>query len=170
MKSKKHSIHVWHYQMLIWSPLESPFQHLPTTLTNPQKVSTRECWISAAKSKKSTQNWKQSSISNSKTLIDDNPMIRNDKELQVILEQLNRAESALGSLRHDIYSQNPNMYRLMAESYVDTILQLRSEVDSYLEITENNESKTWEPWEQSQNIKLNSIAKWYAQSWIAEKQ
>lgn len=61
-------------------------------------------------------------------------MIRNDEELRVFREQLGRAEAALDSLRRDVFPKNESLYRVMAESYVDTILQLRSEVDSYLEI------------------------------------
>lgn len=62
-------------------------------------------------------------------------MIHNDEELNVVREQLQRAESALLSLRRDILPQNERLYRLMAESYVDTILELRGQVDAYLEIS-----------------------------------
>ena len=62
-------------------------------------------------------------------------MIRNDDEYQVVREQLTRAETALESLRREVFPQNPRMYRMMSESYVDTILDLRGQVDSYLEIS-----------------------------------
>ena len=61
-------------------------------------------------------------------------MIRNDEELKVVREQLARAESALDSLRRDVLPKNENTYRVMAESYVDTSLDLRGQVDEYLGI------------------------------------
>lgn len=62
-------------------------------------------------------------------------MIRNDDELTVVREQLTRAESALESLRREVFPQNARMYRVMSESYVDTILELRGQIDAYLEIS-----------------------------------
>lgn len=59
-------------------------------------------------------------------------MIRNDDELSVVREQLGRAESALESLRHDVLPKNVNLYRVMAESYVDTIVELRGHIEAYL--------------------------------------
>lgn len=61
-------------------------------------------------------------------------MIQNDEQLAVVREQLSLAESALASLRRDVLPKNENMYHLMAESYVDTIKELRGHVDSYLGI------------------------------------
>lgn len=61
-------------------------------------------------------------------------MIRNDNELTIVRDQLARAESALESLRRDVLSKNANLYHVMAESYVDTIVELRGHIDAYLEI------------------------------------
>jgi hypothetical protein len=63
-------------------------------------------------------------------------MIRNDEELKVVREQLSRAESALESLRRDVLPKNERMYRVMSESYVDTILELRGHIDTFLGINE----------------------------------
>lgn len=59
-------------------------------------------------------------------------MIHNDEQLKVVREQLTRAESALASLRSDVRSTNEKIYQVMSESYVDTILELREQVDSYI--------------------------------------
>ena len=61
-------------------------------------------------------------------------MIQNDDQLSVVREQLSLAESALESLRRDMLPKNEKMYYLMSESYVDTIKELRGEVDTYLGI------------------------------------
>lgn len=61
-------------------------------------------------------------------------MIRNDEELTVVRSQLARAEAALASLRRDVLPKNEDMYHMMAESYVDTVIELRGLVDEYLRI------------------------------------
>ena len=65
---------------------------------------------------------------------DGEKMIQNDTQLGIVREQLARAEAALESLRHEVQPKNEQMYRVMAESYVDTILSLRADVDAYLGI------------------------------------
>ena len=72
-------------------------------------------------------------------------MIRNGKELKVVHEQLSRAESALESLRRDLLPKNEKMYRVMSESYVDTILELRGHVDTFLGIKEKLLADSIEP-------------------------
>ncbi len=59
-------------------------------------------------------------------------MIRNDAELAVTRQQLDRAERALRSLREEVEPHNPARFRLMAESYIDMIQRLRAAVDAYL--------------------------------------
>ncbi len=61
-------------------------------------------------------------------------MIQNDDQLKVVRDQVTRAESALESLRRDVLPQNVRMYQVMSESCVDTILQLRAQIDAYLGI------------------------------------
>ena len=61
-------------------------------------------------------------------------MIQNDDQLSVVREQLSLAESALESLRRDMLPKNEKMYHLMSESYIDTIKELRGQVDTYLGI------------------------------------
>jgi hypothetical protein len=61
-------------------------------------------------------------------------MIINDEQLKVVREQLSRAESALESLRRDVLPKNEKMYHVMAESYMDTIIELRGQIDSYMAI------------------------------------
>ena len=61
-------------------------------------------------------------------------MTKNDSDLGYVREQLALAEGALPSLRNDVLPKNPERYRLMAESYVETILGLRADIDQYLGI------------------------------------
>ncbi|MCY2978376.1 MAG: hypothetical protein NTU79_06890 [Planctomycetota bacterium] len=72
-------------------------------------------------------------------------MIRTDEELKVVREQLSRAESALESLRRDVLPKNERMVRVMSESYVDTILELRGHVDTFLGIKEKLLADSIEP-------------------------
>ena len=71
-------------------------------------------------------------------------MIRNDEVLKVVREQLARAEGALESIRRDVLPKNPQMYALMSESYIDTILKLRGEIDNYLGIENISPNKDLE--------------------------
>ncbi len=59
-------------------------------------------------------------------------MIRNEDELKIVREQLARAESALESLRNDVLPKSRQMYEIMAEPCVDTIVELQAEIDTYL--------------------------------------
>lgn len=63
-------------------------------------------------------------------------MIKNDQQLDVVREQLATAQSALESLRKEVLPKNEQMYGVMAESYIDMILELRGEIDAYLGISE----------------------------------
>lgn len=63
------------------------------------------------------------------------PMIANDIELSGTREQLLELEKALLSLRNRVYHQNPDRYRLLAESYIVEIKTLRARVDEYLGIS-----------------------------------
>jgi hypothetical protein len=58
-----------------------------------------------------------------------------DDELNLVKPQLERAEAALLSLRHDVLPKSLARYNLMAESYVDQINELRSQIEQYLGIT-----------------------------------
>jgi hypothetical protein len=62
-------------------------------------------------------------------------MIKNDQQLDIVREQLGLAESALDELRSEVRPKNEKMYQLMAESYIDMVLSLRSEIDAYLGIS-----------------------------------
>jgi len=62
---------------------------------------------------------------------EDGAMIRDDEQLKVVRLQLSRVEAALESLRRDVQPKSEQMYRVMAESHEDTILELRSLIDTY---------------------------------------
>ena len=55
-----------------------------------------------------------------------------DGQLKVMRDQLARIESALESIRRDVLPQNEKLYNLMAESYIDTIIELKNQIDAYL--------------------------------------
>jgi hypothetical protein len=59
-------------------------------------------------------------------------MIRNEDELKIVREQLARAESALKSLRNDVLPKSRQMYEIMAEPCVDTIVELQAEIATCL--------------------------------------
>lgn len=59
-------------------------------------------------------------------------MIAPDPKLEALREQLTRLEHALESLSRDIRPTNEQLFRVMAEGYVDQIAQLRLEIDRYL--------------------------------------
>src|SRR5579872_3462746 len=65
----------------------------------------------------------------------ENPrMITNDAELEVVRKQLARVEAALDSLRREVKPKNEKTYHLMAETSIDLLQSLRSEIDAYLGI------------------------------------
>ena len=61
-------------------------------------------------------------------------MIQTGEGLELVHEQLGRAERALASLRATVLPLNKARYELMAEAYVEQILKLRAEIDAYLGI------------------------------------
>lgn len=58
-------------------------------------------------------------------------MIKNETQLKLAHEQMARLESALSSLKSEIYSTNPELFFVMAEGYVEHIIRLRKEIDYY---------------------------------------
>jgi hypothetical protein len=56
-------------------------------------------------------------------------MIRDDDDLQVVREQLGRAERALASLRSEI--TNERNFALYSEAYVDQINELKAQIQEY---------------------------------------
>lgn len=61
-------------------------------------------------------------------------MIRNDEELEVVRQQLGRAEAAFLSLKKSMLPKNRAKFDLMSDGYLQMIVRLRSEVDAYLGI------------------------------------
>ena len=59
-------------------------------------------------------------------------MIRNEKQLALVREQLDRAEKALKCLSDEVRPKSEVRFLLMAESYVEMIQQLRGEIETYL--------------------------------------
>lgn len=63
---------------------------------------------------------------------EDLAMIQNDEQLDIVRQQLERAEAALQSICRDVLPQNPARYDLMSEAYIDQIGALRDQIDRYL--------------------------------------
>lgn len=59
-------------------------------------------------------------------------MIKTDQDLEVVRQQLARIESAFSALRREVLPQSEERFLLMAESYVEQIVALRSEIDAFL--------------------------------------
>jgi hypothetical protein len=69
-------------------------------------------------------------------------MIRNDKEFQQTVEQLQRMYRALADLRLNMMSKNPRMFAVMAEGPLDQICQFQQEIENFVGANkmENQES------------------------------
>ncbi len=59
-------------------------------------------------------------------------MITDDRQLKQTREELTRLEEDLISLQREVYSINPERFHLMAEAYVDHIIELRTQIDEYI--------------------------------------
>ncbi len=59
-------------------------------------------------------------------------MIQSDEELAFVRGQLQRVEDALKAIRDGVRPANESRFLLMADSYVEMIHNLRSEIDAYL--------------------------------------
>jgi hypothetical protein len=62
-------------------------------------------------------------------------MIKNNEQLERTRMAITHLEAALVSLRRDVLPLNPRRFQVMAESYVDHIRELRSEIEDYLGMT-----------------------------------
>jgi len=58
-------------------------------------------------------------------------LIRNEEQFTVVREQLVHVESASAAHRRAVLQVNPRLYEVMSESYVDTVQQLRAQIDGY---------------------------------------
>jgi hypothetical protein len=61
-------------------------------------------------------------------------MITSDRQLKQTREELIRLEEDLISLQRELYPINPDRFHLMAEAYVDHIMELRFQIDEYIGI------------------------------------
>jgi len=62
-------------------------------------------------------------------------MIENDAQLQQTREVLQAIEAALAALKLRVEPSNPELFRAMAESYVDDILRLRGDIDAFIGVS-----------------------------------
>src|SRR5947209_15300336 len=62
-----------------------------------------------------------------------NAVITNDTEVEVVRQQLRKAEAALDACRRD-FRDNEVQYKLFAGSTIDLIQSIRAEIDTYLGI------------------------------------
>lgn len=61
-------------------------------------------------------------------------MIKDDRQLKQTREELARLEEDLISLQREVFPVNPERFQLMAEAYVDHIMDLRTQIDEYIGI------------------------------------
>jgi len=59
-------------------------------------------------------------------------MITDDRQLRQTRQELERLEEDLISLQREVYPVNPDRFHLMAEAYIDHIIELRSQIDEYI--------------------------------------
>lgn len=60
-------------------------------------------------------------------------MIANEQELRVTVEQQGRLLRALEDLKETVLPKNPQLFAVLAESCLDDLERLRSEIADYLE-------------------------------------
>lgn len=66
-------------------------------------------------------------------------MIRNDDELRRTREATAILESILASLKRDKDKIHPDRYAIMIEAPLEQLLELRAEIDAYLEVIQATE-------------------------------
>ena len=62
----------------------------------------------------------------------DRVVIRDEQQLKATREALAESETALDALRRRVEPKNPELFRSMAQDYVELIDQMRTEIDGYL--------------------------------------
>lgn len=68
-------------------------------------------------------------------------MIENEEQLDQSRNALRLLESALSALRHRIAGVNPDLFRAMAQTYLQDINQIRYEIDEYIGINLADEAR-----------------------------
>ena len=58
-------------------------------------------------------------------------MIANNEQLELVRQQLGRAEAALASIATEVRPHSEERYQLLAESYEAMIVELREQIDQY---------------------------------------
>lgn len=59
-------------------------------------------------------------------------MITDDRQLNQTRQELTRLEENLISLQREVYPLNPDRFHIMAEAYVDHIIELRTQIDEFI--------------------------------------
>jgi len=59
--------------------------------------------------------------------------IKNEAQLQQVIEQIQGLCRAIESLRMDIFPKNPRNFAIMAEGPVDEIRKLQADIDAYIQ-------------------------------------
>jgi hypothetical protein len=72
-------------------------------------------------------------------------MIENFEQYQQALTILQRLETALAALRQRVEPVNPELFKAMAQTYIDEIIEIRNEVDEFIGITsaEDTRAQLW---------------------------
>jgi hypothetical protein len=96
-------------------------------------------------------------------------MIENDNQYQQALTVLQRLETALASLRRRVEPVNPELFRAMAQSYIDEIIDIRNEVDEFIGINSAAESRAplWFSLE-GEGLKSSEISSRLLADWLSK--
>ena len=72
-------------------------------------------------------------------------MIENEEQLDQSRNALRLLESALSSLRRRVASTNPNLFRAMAQTYLEDIGRIRREIDEFIGVSlaEEDKAEIW---------------------------
>jgi transcription termination factor NusB len=63
-------------------------------------------------------------------------MIETAEQLYQAIEQMGRMQRVLESYRHEILTQNPRNFAMLAEGPLEQLRQLQSQIDDYLQRVE----------------------------------
>ena len=63
-------------------------------------------------------------------------MIETAEQLYQAIEQMGRMQRVLESYRHEILTQNPRTFAVLAEGPLEQLRQLQSQIDDYLQRVE----------------------------------
>ncbi len=96
-------------------------------------------------------------------------MLDNEEQYQQTLTVLQRLEAALSSLRRRVEPVNPELFQAMAQTYIDEITEIRSEIDEYIGVNSAMVSRAplWFSLE-GQGLKSSEVSTRLLSNWLSK--